>query len=228
VVRIFLALAIFAVGLLITNLALGLMTGDYNGVAGRYLSVQAELNSLKSSTTATEAELRAQQENRDQLGEQLLQLNKFNNLHVLCGIAASLVTLLVNSVTITYFIGTTRWCSEVVDTFELDTSLAKRSQALKRRTFPWALASILAVIAIIVFGGAALPFGANAAHAADWVTPHLYMAWTGTFLVGWSFLIQSGSIGANYRLIQEVMREVERVRGQQSHSQPEGKGASEL
>lgn len=45
------------------------------------------------------------------------------------GIATGLLALFVNSVSVTYFIGTSRWCKEVVDTYELETELAKKRKA---------------------------------------------------------------------------------------------------
>ena len=41
-------------------------------------------------------------------------------LHMLLGAAAALMTVLVNSITITYFIGTSRWCKEVCETYQLE------------------------------------------------------------------------------------------------------------
>ena len=87
-------------------------------------------------------------------------------LHMLLGQAAALVAVLVNSITITYFIGTSRWCKEVCETYRLPAELAERSTRLKRSTFPWALAGILAVIVIVGLGAAADPSGANLAASA--------------------------------------------------------------
>ena len=57
-------------------------------------------------------------------------------VHRLMGVAAAIVVVLVNSIVVTYFIGTSRWCKEVVDTYSLDRELVRRSARLKRRTFP--------------------------------------------------------------------------------------------
>ena len=43
-------------------------------------------------------------------------------LHMLLGSAAGLMAILVNSITITYFIGTSRWCKEVCDTYQIGAS----------------------------------------------------------------------------------------------------------
>src|SRR3954465_11561386 len=77
--------------------------------------------------------------------------------HRLTGVAAALAVVFVECIVITYFIGTSRWCKEVVDTYQLDRSNIAESNRLKRRTFPWALIGILTVVGIIALGGAADP-----------------------------------------------------------------------
>ncbi len=62
---------------------------------------------------------------------------RWASVHRLLGVAAALVVVLVNSIVVTYFIGTSRWCKEVVETYGLDAQFIRRSVALKRRTFPW-------------------------------------------------------------------------------------------
>jgi hypothetical protein len=70
-------------------------------------------------------------------------------LHRLTGVAAALMVVFVESVVVTYFIGTSRWCKEVVETYQLDRASVLASNRLKRRTFPWALAGMLGVVAVI-------------------------------------------------------------------------------
>ena len=59
------------------------------------------------------------------------------------GLGSALVVVFVNSIVVTYFIGTSRWCKEVVETYSLDRGLLRRSVILKRRTFPWAVMAML-------------------------------------------------------------------------------------
>ncbi len=63
-------------------------------------------------------------------------------VHRLLGMGAALAVVLVDSIVITYFIGTSRWCKEVVETYQLDEGLISRSVGLKRKSFPWSLLSI--------------------------------------------------------------------------------------
>src|SRR3954469_24792000 len=58
-------------------------------------------------------------------------------LHRLTGVAAALMVVFVESVVVTYFICTSRWCKEVVETYQLDPTIIQSSNKLKRRTFPW-------------------------------------------------------------------------------------------
>ena len=57
-------------------------------------------------------------------------------VHRLMGVATAMVVVLVNSIAVTYFIGTGRWCKEVVETYRLDSDLVRRSSAFKRGPFP--------------------------------------------------------------------------------------------
>ena len=43
-------------------------------------------------------------------------------MHRLTGLAAALAVVFVESVVVTYFIGTSRWCKEVVETYQFETA----------------------------------------------------------------------------------------------------------
>src|SRR3954452_7227372 len=77
--------------------------------------------------------------------------------HRLTGVAAALSVVFVECIVVTYFIGTSRWCREVVETYQLDRSAVAESNRLKRRTFPWVLIGMLTVVGIVALGGAADP-----------------------------------------------------------------------
>jgi hypothetical protein len=47
--------------------------------------------------------------------------------HFLTGLMAALAVVLVESVVVTYFIGTSRWCKEVVETYNLNTAAVEES-----------------------------------------------------------------------------------------------------
>jgi hypothetical protein len=97
---------------------------------------------------------------------------RWGTVHRLSGVLAALMVVLVNSMAVTYFIGTGRWCREVVETYGLDGSYIERSRRLKRSAFPFALMGMLAVVTIVALGGAADPASGRPG-TQQWVTPHL-------------------------------------------------------
>ena len=141
-------------------------------------------------------------------------------VHRLSGIAAGVIVLLVDSVVITYFVGTSRWCKEVSETYRLGTDYVARSARLKRKTFPLAVVSMLTVVGIVALGGAADP--ANDLHpeplqnlfGADfsWADAHLGAALAGTALLTFGFFAMSLNIATNQGVIQDVMAQVKRIR----------------
>src|SRR5262245_17369363 len=70
------------------------------------------------------------------------------HVHFLCGLFASVATLLVHCLIFTYLLGTGRWVREVTLAYDLpDAPLYKTTRELKRRAFPPALFAMLATIA---------------------------------------------------------------------------------
>jgi len=122
-----------------------------------------------------------------------------------------LAVLLVNSIVVTYFIGTSRWCKEVVETYQLDRAPVLKSNQLKRRTFPWALAGMLGVVAVIALGGAADPASLQP-NTKAWANWHLIGAFLGIGLVAWTYLVAWNNILANHAIITGLVAEVSRLR----------------
>ncbi len=136
---------------------------------------------------------------------------RWATVHRLTGVAAALGVVFVASIVVTYFVGTSRWCKEVVETYRLDRSYIVRSAQLKRRTFPWSLGSMLLVVGMIAVGAAADP-GTGRPTARDWADIHLLASLLGVALILWSYVQQGRNIRANHQIIDEVMAEVARVR----------------
>jgi hypothetical protein len=221
--RIFSVLALLAVLLLAANFVVGMAGGDFNSAARQKREAQSQWHGLKrqqrgrageGSAELGEAELAAKAADAH-----FRKPRRWMTLHMLLGSAAALVTLLVNSITITYFIGTSRWCKEVCDTYGISPELAERGTQLKRSTFPWALAGIGTVIALVGLGAAADPSGANWQRSASYVLPHYLSAMAGVVVVVASFAMQISRIAENYAVIESILAEVERIRGerQQGH-----------
>ena len=212
--RIFLALALFAVLLLVANLILALTIGDFGAASQRYVSAREASRSIDESPDVT---AQKQQTERERLSLATAALNEQRKRfwpHVWLGIVATLVCLLVNCISVTYFIGTSRWCREVTEAYGMDSSLAEQSQSLKRRTFPWALASIVMVLSILVLGGASDVYSPAIENPAAFVYWHMLAGMLGLVLIAVSFLVQFGAVAANYELINEIVAEAKRMRSE--------------
>ncbi len=136
-------------------------------------------------------------------------------VHRLFGIFSSLGVVFVDSIVVTYFIGTSRWCKEVAEAYKLERDLLGRSTILKRRTFPLALLSMFAVIGIVALGGAADPAAAlrlQPVAGFTWTQLHLGGALLGVAFIGWCFYRQWINLVANQEVINDVQAEVRRIR----------------
>ena len=210
--RIFLTLAGISLALMIANFVIGLNAGDVNDVSKAHRQASLELreanrNQLDSNSEAYKTIQLAATQARELHNTVKVR----HRLHFLLGVAAALFVVLVNSISVTYFIGTSRWCKEVVDTYGLDEEFSNRSRRLKSKTFPWSISGVLVIITVAAFGGAADP-GTSIETASDWVAPHYMAAIIGTCWIGYSFLMQVGLIGAHFDVIQEILSEVDDIR----------------
>lgn len=148
-----------------------------------------------------------------------LDTQRWATVHRLSGLGASLGVVLVNSIVMTYFIGTSRWCKEVVDTYSLDPLLVRRSSKLKQRCYPVAVGGILTVLLIAALGGAADP-GAGLIVAMKlqapggwtWAKLHFFAAGLGMCFIVYSFVLQWTFLYANQTLIADILAEVKRIR----------------
>jgi hypothetical protein len=133
------------------------------------------------------------------------------DLHFLSALATSLVVLLVNGIVVTYFIGTSRWCREVVDTYSLPAELAQDAQRLKRRTFPFSAGNMLLVVGLMSLGAAAhtrvppLP-------GMTWSEIHLLGVFLFLAFMAWASYVQWTNIRANQDVIARILNEVRAIR----------------
>lgn len=135
---------------------------------------------------------------------------RWATVHRLLGVAAALAVVFANSIVVTYFIGTSRWAKEVVETYSLDVDFVRRTTTLKRRTFPWATLSMLVIVGVIALGGAADPGGKPGAE--HWRTPHLIGSMAGLAFVAFASVVEWNNIYRNQQTIQEILAEVRRIR----------------
>lgn len=211
VARIFLVLAILAVILLLANLTVGLAKGDFGKTSASLDAAKQAYESLEASPDVTLDQIAAARQRVSDAGRQMVDQREPFWIHVWLGIIAVLVNLLVNSISITYFIGTSRWCTEVVDAYELDPDLADQSRRLKRRSFPWAFLGILLTLGIASLGAAADPY-ASTASPSTWVSAHWMLAIGGTVVIAVAFLSQVMAVSANYQVINTILVHVEERR----------------
>jgi amino acid transporter len=215
-VRIFSALAVVSLLLLAANFLVGLWIGDFNAAAQRYRTARIQFDKVSRDRQASESDnAQARQAVLDALAAAAAPRRRLT-IHWFLGVASALVTMLVNSITITYFVGTSRWCKEVVETYKLPAELAERSAKLKRRTFPWAVLGMLTVLAIAALGAtsdASTPVSQDHPQwPAFFVTWHYLAAIIGMLFVAWSFWVQYTRIAENHQVIGEILTEVSRVR----------------
>lgn len=132
-------------------------------------------------------------------------------VHMLAGTAAALAVVFVHSIVITYFVGTSRWCKEVTETYRLDPAALAQSNRLKRRTFPWCVLGMLAVVAVGALGAASDP-GTGRPDTASMANVHLAAAFAGLAFVGWTYFRAWINIQDNQAAIQKIVDQVQQVR----------------
>jgi hypothetical protein len=132
-------------------------------------------------------------------------------IHMLTGTAAALAVVFVHSIVVTYFVGTSRWCKEVTETYRLDPAPLRRSTQLKRRTFPWCVLGMLTVVAVGALGAAADP-GTGRPGTADMANWHLVAAFAGLAFITWTYFQAWQNIAENQLVIQDIVAKVASIR----------------
>ena len=190
---------------------LGLRIGDINTPYRKFLELRQQVRDTTTSVsqmTPEQAELESQR--RAQLAK-LDAIRPRAALHMTLATLAALITLLVHSVGITYFIGTAKWCGEVVGAYDLDRTLYEESRRLKRRCFPWSLLGISALIFTVALGAASDP-ATLAASTWKWAEPHLWSAIGLVAISLISFWKQFQYLSQNVDVIERVQQQVQAVR----------------
>jgi hypothetical protein len=138
-------------------------------------------------------------------GVPLTDAQRMFTIHLMAGLSAALLTLLLHSLILTYFIGTGRWVQEVVKAYRLPESLWEQSRRLKSRALPYILGSILLVITTAILG---------AASDRGLLDRNIHLA-LATLAVGfnlWSYFAEYHAVVANSELINQIMVDVKRMR----------------
>ncbi|HTU21262.1 MAG TPA: hypothetical protein VMG10_24625 [Gemmataceae bacterium] len=129
-------------------------------------------------------------------------------IHFYLGLFAVLLTLATHCLIFIYFLGTGRWVKEVAIAYRLpDAPLPRLTRDLKRRTFPVALVAMLVPIAAAAAGAAA--------QRREWSwTIHAGLAFATLVVNLWAFIVEYRNVSINAGIIDEVMREVDRIRAE--------------
>jgi len=136
---------------------------------------------------------------------------QWRGIHMLTGTSAALAVVLVHSIAVTYFIGTSRWCKEVTETYKLDPQPLEQSARLKRGTFPWCVLGMLCVVGVAALGAASDP-GTGGKETAEWATIHLGGAFFGLAFITWTYYRAWLNIVANQGVIQQIVDAVAVIR----------------
>jgi hypothetical protein len=135
-------------------------------------------------------------------------LDPVYQVHFLAGLITAILTLLVHCIIFTYFLGTGRWVKEVGLAYALpDEPWPKLTRELKRATFPPALFAMLITIATAAAGTAAQ------LRAWDWWV-HGGLALATLLINGWAFTVEYHNVRTNAGVIEAVLRDVDRIRGE--------------
>lgn len=128
--------------------------------------------------------------------------------HFYCGLFAVILNLAVHSIIFIYFLGTGRWVKEVAIAYQIpDAPLPKLTRDLKRWVFPPALIAML------------VPIGTAAAGAGvqlrEWPWyAHGSLALLALLINLWAFRVEYRCITANAGVLDDVLREVDRIRAE--------------
>jgi hypothetical protein len=207
VARILTVLSIASAALLAATFVVGWSLGDYRDAHNRYANLLGEQRRLASAVVVDQPRVDQLQTELDSLDPTIL----LATMHRTMGVVTALVVLLVNSIAVTYFVGTSRWCKEVVETYNLPPELALRSAALKRRTFPWTTLAMATIILVAALGAAGDPMS-SFGRTHDWSTFHLASALLGGMLIVYVHFIQWNNVSANHRVIEAIMEQVRQAR----------------
>src|SRR5262245_3955117 len=90
-------------------------------------------------------------------------------VHLLAGLFAAIFCCLVHAIVFAHFIGSGKWIKKGVEAAGMDPALVKRTRRFKAKVFPFALFSMVFVVATAVLGG-----GADRGAASQ--TVHLVLA----------------------------------------------------
>lgn len=135
--------------------------------------------------------------------------------HLLAGLGAVVFSVLVHSIVLTYFMGTSRWLEETTQAYHLGSVWIDECRTLKYRTLPAMALCLGALIATAAFGAAADP--ASPVGFKGWwgVSPDTLHLSAALCTWGLNLIVNLGEYAAlsrNGEIVNEVLGEVRRIR----------------
>lgn len=136
--------------------------------------------------------------------------------HRLAGLGGAIIVVLLHSIAATYFIGTSRWCDEVVEAYRLDIAIRRRNKSIKRRAFFLAFIGMMSAVGIGAAGAASdfTNLQARPPLSLTWTQVHLGAAVVFLCYSVWSFWRIWLYMAANQAVIAEVLGHVKRIRNE--------------
>jgi hypothetical protein len=129
-------------------------------------------------------------------------------VHFHLGLYSTIANLGVHCLIFIYFLGTGRWVKEVALAYDLpDVPYPRLTRDLKRRTFPPALFAMLVPIAAAASG-----LGTQMREWPGWV--HATLAVFTLIINLWAFRVEYRNVVTNGEVIDNVLREVDRIRAE--------------
>jgi hypothetical protein len=132
------------------------------------------------------------------------------SVHVLVGLAALLLTLLVHAIVLTYFMGTGRWIEETSQAYGLSVDYRAENVRLKYRTLPGMVGCLVLLILTAASGAAADPAAALGWPAAK--TVHLLLASLSLLMNLAICALEHQTIHRNGKLVDQIMSAVTALR----------------
>ena len=197
--RIFISLSILPALLVMATMSVGWWIGDYNG---KYAEVAAK--AAERPTDSSDEQVLADL-------ELLKEPQSRFRIHFQLGLATALTVVLINSLSVTYLIGTSRWINEVTDAYGLSDKHADASHELKWNTIPWSVVGACSIMVIVALGAASDP-GTLRQTTASWVTWHSTAAMVGASVIVIAIGVQARNIQRNAKVIAEVVDDVRKER----------------
>jgi hypothetical protein len=119
--------------------------------------------------------------------------------HILFALPAMIISMFAHSMTLFYFIGTGSQIKELAKEKNLPKDYVDRTKHFKRRVFPWAMYTMLAVMLTFILGG-----GVHTGSIPAWV--HRTLAFGALLMSVVAAFVETEFVLRNVKLADEVLK----------------------